>query len=288
MTCPKDKILNPNTGRCVLKSGKIGKKLLQNKKGGYKSSSNIDGNVKSEKTEKLEKEVKSLKQAYENALRNLQKCNANFYDLKQKYEISMHKSAHSHKQDHHSERKKASTTTGKEKHQKRYKKETEKLVAVGNQLKKNLTQLTSLKQNQAAVVAEMHKFNTLVKEKEAESERAHDKYVNMLQTLKDSTNAANKKPDAQLDKNRLVQQVAINDAQRRIPILKKRLQKLREKSESVSDELKDAYRAEITLQSMIENVEASIKSATNEVEKYRSLYTKQSKVVDELIAKMSR
>ena len=29
MNCPKDKIINPGTGRCVLKSGKIGRKLIE-------------------------------------------------------------------------------------------------------------------------------------------------------------------------------------------------------------------------------------------------------------------
>ena len=29
--CPENKIVNPKTGRCVLKTGAIGKKLLKNK-----------------------------------------------------------------------------------------------------------------------------------------------------------------------------------------------------------------------------------------------------------------
>lgn len=29
--CPDDKIINPETGRCVLKTGAIGKKLLKTK-----------------------------------------------------------------------------------------------------------------------------------------------------------------------------------------------------------------------------------------------------------------
>lgn len=287
--CKSNQIRNPKTGRCVSKTGKIGKEILSGKGGGgrYASSSPKEPK-KSDKTKQLENEVKSLKQAYNNALKNLQKCNDNFYDLKQKYEIAMQNSTHSHKKDHHSERKKASTLGREKLHQLRYKKETEKLAAVGNQLKKNLTHLTSLKEREAKMVAEMHKLNTLVKEKEAESEQAHDKYTSMLEILKDTKQAADKKPDAQSENNRFAQQVAINDAQRRIPILKKRLEKLRETSESVSDELKDAYKAEIAMQSMIEKLEASIKSETKEVEKYRSLYTFQSKVVDEIIAKMKK
>ena len=107
--CKSTQIRNPKTGRCVSKTGKIGKEILAGK-GGRSASSSPQEPKKSDRTKQLESEVKSLKIAYDNALKNLQKCNANFYDLKQKYEISMQKSAHSHKQDHHSERKKASTT----------------------------------------------------------------------------------------------------------------------------------------------------------------------------------
>ena len=197
--CTSSQIRNPKTGRCVSRNGKIGKEILAGKGG---RTSSYEEPKKSDKTEKLQREVKSLKIAYEKSLKDLRNCNQNFFDLKQKYEIAMQNSTHSHKQDHHSERKKDSTPSGKEKHQENYKKETEKLKEIDIKLKKALTTLTSSKEQHVKKLSEMHVLNTTVKEKEAEKEEAIDKYKSMFEIVENTKTAAAKKIDSDNERDR--------------------------------------------------------------------------------------
>jgi len=53
--CGKDKIRNPETGRCVLKTGAIGKKILKKKKESNKKESNKKESNKKEPKKKEEK-----------------------------------------------------------------------------------------------------------------------------------------------------------------------------------------------------------------------------------------
>lgn len=286
MKCSSDKILNPKTGRCVLKSGKIGKDLLKNRRSTPKQEPS--SNVKSEKTEKLEKEVKSLKQAYENALRNLQKCNANFYDLKQKYEISIHKSAHSHKQDHHSERKKASAPFASDKEKAKHKEAVEKMKKIQKDLGVALGASLTVKEERSQLTAELHKLGSTIEEKKAELEKVNDKYESVLALIKDSKRAAGKKADSKDERIRSAQQVAINDAKRRIGILETKLDKAMLTARLISKDIETIGKRRTKLEKEIREKIRVDEKLEKIVDERRRLYKNASKNVDELLAEISR
>ena len=53
--CPRNKICNPKTGRCVLKSGRIGKKLNKSKSRRIRRKSKSKSKAKSRSRKKLSK-----------------------------------------------------------------------------------------------------------------------------------------------------------------------------------------------------------------------------------------
>lgn len=290
MSCPKDKILNPRTGRCVLKTGKIGKELLKNKKGSYKSSysSAKDGNVKSDRTKELEREVKDLKELWSKSQKELKLCHAHALKMQQKYEIAVQNATHSHKQDHHSQARNNASPAAKQKHNSDYEKETKKLKELDTELKSRVTQLTGLRQKLAEKSTILQEIKTKLSEKEAERQQAHTRYVYMLNILNDTLTAADKKPDAPYEPDRMAQQVAINDAKRRIKIIEKKLTTLALKMRRASEEVEDFKSVEIKVQGEYYKVEKEVKNMEAEVKKYRSLYDKQGKVVDRVVANMKK
>ena len=65
--CPRNKICNPKTGRCVLKSGRIGKKLAKSKSRRRKSV------LRKSKSRRLRRKSKSKSKARSRSRKNLSK-----------------------------------------------------------------------------------------------------------------------------------------------------------------------------------------------------------------------
>lgn len=285
--CKSSQIRNPKTGRCVSKTGKIGKEILA-REGRSRSprGASTGEATKSNRTKELEREVKDLKELWSKSQRELKLCHANALKMQQKYEIAMQNATHSHTQDHHSQARNNASPDAKQAHKSAYEKETKKLKELDTELKSRLTQLTGLRQKLAEKSNILQEIKTKLPEKESESQQAHTKYKYMLTILSDTKNAAGKKPDAPNEHDRIAQQVAIDDAKRRIRIIEKKLKALSEKSQRATEEVEDFKALELKVQSEYYNVEKEVKNMETEVKKYRSLYDKQGKVVDKVVAKM--
>ena len=284
--CNSTQIRNPKTGRCVSKTGKIGKEILASK--AFGKDPGKGGAAKSNRTKELEREVQDLKKLWLKSQRELKLCHEYALKMQQKYEIAIQNATHSHKQDHHSQARNNASPAAKQSHKSAYEKETKKLKKLDTELKSRVTQLTALRQKLAEKSTILQEIKTKLSEKEAELGKEHTKYTYMLSVLSIVENAANKKPDAPYEPDRMAQKVAINDAKRRIRIIEKRLKTLSEKSQRASEEVEDFKKLEIKVQGEYYKVEKEVKNMEIEVKKYRSLYDKQGKVVDDLISKMKK
>lgn len=137
--CTSSKIINPKTGKCVLKSGKIGKEILAGKGGAYRA-------YDSDKTKRLEEELKQVRAAYEKALQNLRICTQDFNDIKHKHDEIDHKTQHSKQKDHYSERKKRATSSNKDMYRDEYNKEVEKEEIINREYLQSLKKHENLVQ----------------------------------------------------------------------------------------------------------------------------------------------
>jgi len=137
--CSSNQIRNPKTGKCVLKSGKIGKEILAGKGAAYRA-------YDSDKTKRLEEELNQLRAAYEKALENLRMCTRDFNDIKHKHDAFEHKVDHSKQKDHYSERKKSATPSSKDKHRDEYNKEVKKEESINKEYLETLKKHENLVQ----------------------------------------------------------------------------------------------------------------------------------------------
>ena len=137
--CNSSQIRNPKTGKCVLKSGKIGKEILAGKGAAYRA-------YDSDKTKRLEDELKQLRAAYEKALQNLRICNQDLNDIKHKHDAVEHKIYHSKQKDHYLERKKSATPSSKDKYRDEYNKQVRKEESINREYLEKLKKHENLVQ----------------------------------------------------------------------------------------------------------------------------------------------
>ena len=121
--CNPNQIRNPRTRRCVLKTGRIGRKILAGKGNEYVFPKKTKH---SDKTKKLQEELKQVRSAHERALENLRICIQNLNDLEHKHEEMYHRTQHSKQKDHYLKIKNSATPSGKDKYRNKYNKEVKK------------------------------------------------------------------------------------------------------------------------------------------------------------------
>lgn len=278
MSCPKDKILNPETGKCVLKTGKIGKEILAKKGAVYRA-------YDSDKTRRLEQELKQTRAAYEKALQNLRICTQNFNDIKQKHDAVEHKVHHSKQKDHYSERKKSATPTSKDKYRDEYNKEVKKEDSINKEYLARLKKHENLVQQKEKcslklfeTKREMKDINNLIDYTRKYAKRANDEIKTIKKNIKTrEKNGANTKDLVRVMK--IAEEYEYENLNNQTKYLQQK-KKIDEKYVSLFNECSD-YNG-------LHNPGGEVQKSIDNLDKIKQSLEKQRLIVESLLSNMQK